>query len=460
MTDAEEIEERQGKRDAYLVAFYGLVKDKSMRWASHHDIAVKADLSDSEAMAIGSLLAERHFVEFRTIGGAAGSVELTSRGVDEAERIIQQRLKQKPAYMPNVEEGSLEADHLWVNKYMPMVKLAFDAFSREGSWPELDSLQRALDRSGAEIDVRNAIVSLPRSPGEMRSAFPIQFYLPLRMLMFLPEAKDVLDVCWELIRKAVETYFSDSDALTITSEDTWFGRSEAEKTYGPVAARLLMSDFPSPIAGGGINSDGIWSLSINGTMARRFKNIRSIDDYFERQRELKRESLEQLSLQSGTSFSNDVPNIEILADSNRVLAQSSYPVESPSIFVVMPFTESWSPGIYDFIRRAIRSLGRSLERVIRADEITAPGKIDAQIINAIQSADLVIGDITNTNPNVMWELGYAEAAGIPIVILNQRVDDSPFDLVTTRQVNYRLAPTEDDETNLAGHIDAALSVGK
>lgn len=38
MTDAEEIEERQGKRDAYLVAFYELVKDKSMRWASHHSI--------------------------------------------------------------------------------------------------------------------------------------------------------------------------------------------------------------------------------------------------------------------------------------------------------------------------------------------------------------------------------------------------------------------------------------
>ena len=126
----------------------------------------------------------------------------------------------------------------------------------------------------------------------------------------------------------------------------------------------------------------------------------------------------------------------------------------------MPFTESWSSGIYDFIRRAIRSLGLSVERVIRADEITAPGKIDAQIINAIQSANLVIGDITNTNPNVMWELGFAQAAGIPIVILNQRVDDSPFDLVTTRQVSYRVAPTDDDEKNLAGYIDAALSVGK
>ncbi len=460
MTDAEEIAKRQGKRDAYLVAFYELVKDKPMRWASHHDIAVKADLPDNDAMAIGSLLAERHFVEFRTLGGAAGSVELTSRGVDEAERIIQQRLKQKPAYMPNAEEGSLEADRLWVIKYMPMVKLAFEAFSREGSWPELDTLQRALDRSGAEIDVRDAIVSLPFAPGEMRSAFPIQFYLPLRMLMFLPEAKDVLDVCGELIRKAVGTYFSDSDALTITSEDTWFGRSEAEKTYGLVAARLLMSDFPSPIAGGGISPDGNWSLSINGTMARRFKNIRSIDEYFERQRELKRESLEQLRLQSATSFTNEVPNADISTDSNSPISQSSQPVQNPNIFVVMPFTESWSSGIYDFIRRAIRSLGLSVERVIRADEITAPGKIDAQIINAIQSANLVIGDITNTNPNVMWELGFAQAAGIPIVILNQRVDDSPFDLVTTRQVSYRVAPTDDDEKNLAGYIDAALSVGK
>ena len=457
MTDAGEVEERQHKRDNYLVAFFELTKDQQLRWATHHEIAEKAGLSDSEAMSIGSLLSERNLVIFRTMGGSAGSLELTGWGVDEAERIIRQRTKPQSQSGANTHESSVEADRSWVEMYRPMIRLAYDAFCRESSWPDLDTLQRAVDRSDIDIDVREALQVLPREAGETRSLFPTQFYLPLRMLRFLPEAEGVLDICFELVRRAVETYFSDSDMLTITSKDSWFAWQFSTSRDGLIAVRLLMADFPSPIGGGGINSDGNWSLGINGTMARRFRDIRSIDDYFDRQRELKRESQEQLASLVSASLTAEAPVEEMSSTSSVLGTENHQTSETPMIFVVMPFTENWSSGIYDFIKRAIRSIDLSDDNVIRADAITTPGKIDQQIVSTIMHSDLVVGDITNMNPNVMWELGYAEAAGKPIVILNQRIDDSPFDLANTRQVAYRVAPTDDDEKTLAGHISAALT---
>ncbi len=92
-------------------------------------------------------------------------------------------------------------------------------------------------------------------------------------------------------------------------------------------------------------------------------------------------------------------------------------------------------------------------------KLLTPGRIDQQIIQAIRAASVVIADVTDANANVMWELGYAEAAMVPVVVMNQRVDESPFDLSTTRQVSYRLAPTDDDESKLAAHIKSALADG-
>ena len=208
MTDIDDVSERQRRRDEYLVAFYELTKDQQLRWATHHDIGEKAGLSDNEAMSIGSLLAERHLVEFQTMGGPAGSVELTSRGVDEAERIVQQLSKTNRDEVLAAKDSDPDADRQWVEKYMPMVTMAFRVFRQDASWPELESLQRALDRETLDIDVREAMITLPRIPGEMRTTYPTHFHLPLRILEFLPEADDVVGACLDLIRAAVEKYYS------------------------------------------------------------------------------------------------------------------------------------------------------------------------------------------------------------------------------------------------------------
>ncbi|HEY5455430.1 MAG TPA: nucleoside 2-deoxyribosyltransferase, partial [Acidothermaceae bacterium] len=94
--------------------------------------------------------------------------------------------------------------------------------------------------------------------------------------------------------------------------------------------------------------------------------------------------------------------------------------------------------------------------VERADEISKPGKITDQIIQAIRNADVVVADITGNNPNVMWELGFAHALEKMPVILNQAIAEAPFDLHDWRQVVYSRTPVDSDELKIATHIREAL----
>lgn len=94
--------------------------------------------------------------------------------------------------------------------------------------------------------------------------------------------------------------------------------------------------------------------------------------------------------------------------------------------------------------------------VYRADDIASPGKIPEQVKMAIAAADLIIADITGLNPNVMYELGFADASNKSVVLLNQDIGSSPFDVRDMRQVAYSRTPTRADEQNIGRHLHTAL----
>jgi nucleoside 2-deoxyribosyltransferase len=80
----------------------------------------------------------------------------------------------------------------------------------------------------------------------------------------------------------------------------------------------------------------------------------------------------------------------------------------------------------------------------RGDEIAEPGRITDQIITAIEQCDFIIADVTGSNPNVMFELGYARALKRPAVIINQDLTASPFDIAEMRQIVYDRARLVND----------------
>lgn len=81
-------------------------------------------------------------------------------------------------------------------------------------------------------------------------------------------------------------------------------------------------------------------------------------------------------------------------------------------------------------------------KLIRADMIAAPGRITQQILDRLINAELVVIDLTDLNPNVMYEAAIRHAAAKPwiqIIPANERI---PFDIHDFRAIRYD--PTDID----------------
>lgn len=95
------------------------------------------------------------------------------------------------------------------------------------------------------------------------------------------------------------------------------------------------------------------------------------------------------------------------------------------IFVLMPFDNSFDD-IYNYgVKQTANQSGFYCERV---DEQIFEGSILTRIYNQIQKADLIISDLSNKNPNVFYETGYAHALNKKVILLTQDSNDIPFDL--------------------------------
>lgn len=107
---------------------------------------------------------------------------------------------------------------------------------------------------------------------------------------------------------------------------------------------------------------------------------------------------------------------------------------SDTIFFITPLGDDGSPqriradAIFDQIEEAAEDLHM---RALRSDRHTASGAISVQIVEMIAEASVVVADLAHTNgapnPNVMYELGLADAYKRPVVLLSDNMR-LPFDV--------------------------------
>ena len=103
-------------------------------------------------------------------------------------------------------------------------------------------------------------------------------------------------------------------------------------------------------------------------------------------------------------------------------------------FVMQPFASPLGDYYEKIYKIAIEKAGL---RPIRADaEIFATGKIMDQVWNGINSAKVLVAELTSRNPNVFYELGLAHALKKPVVLVSAKEDDVPFDLQHIRVIYY------------------------
>lgn len=116
-----------------------------------------------------------------------------------------------------------------------------------------------------------------------------------------------------------------------------------------------------------------------------------------------------------------------MADSNKVC------------FVITPIGDNNSEirrHIDGIIDQAIApAIGNKYEVVVahRKYEI---GSINDRIIKNIYESDLVIANLTNTNPNVMFELAIRYSFGKPAIVIAEKGTKLPFDVIDENTIFY------------------------
>ena len=142
-------------------------------------------------------------------------------------------------------------------------------------------------------------------------------------------------------------------------------------------------------------------------------------------------------------------------DPSRRLASAGSASEAKAhVFVAMPFKDDMDDVYHYGIENAVHASGLLCER---ADLSAFTGDVLDWIRRRIKSASLVVADLTDANPNVYLEVGYAWGCGVPTVLLVKDAKELTFDVRGQRCLVYR--KIQDLEDSLKGELHNLKSNG-
>jgi hypothetical protein len=125
------------------------------------------------------------------------------------------------------------------------------------------------------------------------------------------------------------------------------------------------------------------------------------------------------------------------------------------IFVAMPFKDIYEDTFRVGIEPACTAVDSKCTRV---DEEVFSGDIAERILADISKSDLVIADISENKPNVLFEYGYAKGLKKPIIpICSTDFKNIPFDIRQEKTLEYKKGQTYKLKELLINNLRILLS---
>lgn len=178
-----------------------------------------------------------------------------------------------------------------------------------------------------------------------------------------------------------------------------------------------------------------------------------------------RENCNDLNIKQGIQSENGVFN-KIQPDSATIIVGASKKSIKTGLkaFVIMPFIEKYDKRPVGFFKEVLNSLlipaGVEAGFTIETANKQGSDVIHSTIINELLEADLVIADLTDHNPNVLFELGMRMHADLPVALIKTSDTGKIFDVDNMLRVheynpNLWKSTIETDVKDLIEHFKAA-----
>jgi hypothetical protein len=201
---------------------------------------------------------------------------------------------------------------------------------------------------------------------------------------------------------------------------------------------------------------------LGNTLENTFKLAPQYHEEFSR---LFRENCQDLGITSGT-LAGTSDAVATAAPSTLVLGvpKGGDGRKKPKAFIIMPFAEKTDARAQGFFKEVLRSLltpaGVAAGFVVETANRQGSDVIQSTIVNDLLEADLVIADLTDHNPNVLFELGVRIAEDKPVVLVKATGTGRIFDVDNMMRVyeysaNLWQSTVEKDLAEITEHVKAA-----
>ena len=125
-----------------------------------------------------------------------------------------------------------------------------------------------------------------------------------------------------------------------------------------------------------------------------------------------------------------------------------------SVFVAMPFKPQYDDTYLVAIQPASLAAGAASARI---DHAQFTGDIVREIESRIARCRAVVADLSESRPNVLYEVGVAHALGRPVIqICSTPLKDLPFDVRNNKTISYSVGQTSSLKTKLVRALKQAV----